>query len=196
MLQTLVGVIVGGTLTILSQLMVGVLQAKEQRRKERSTAIAILRVQQFHFYAAQHLLKESLETGRWWTRELVSFSLPTDHELTALTMLLPIHAWRSYTAAVRRLTGCAHLRETAGNGAEPIDTAMLQRLMGTFVTLDYARRTLGPVSGVSANEVGLGTVALSPGQIDEALRLYASNQVPLEEWSSRRASTQSRQARG
>jgi type II secretory pathway pseudopilin PulG len=135
MLQTLVGVIVGGTLTIVSQVMVDVLRTTAERRKERSAARAILRVQQLHLNTAQHLLKESLETGRWWPSELAAFSLPIDQDLYTLTTLLPIGAWRSYTGAVRRLTGCANLRASAGD-AEMIDTTTLQ----DFLAHDRALR--------------------------------------------------------
>lgn len=182
MLQTLVGVIVGGTLSILSQLMADVLRVRGQRRQERGAAVAVLRVQQLHFYSGELLIKQALETGRWWPQELVSFTLPTDQELAALAMLLPIEAWRGYTAAVRRFAACTHLRGTAGATVETIDGSTLQRLLGTFVTLAHARHVISPLSGIDPSDVELGTIQLSTGQIDEALHLHASRQVRLETW--------------
>ncbi|MFF0067009.1 hypothetical protein ACFYRC_37010 [Streptomyces sp. NPDC005279] len=67
-LQTLIAVALGGALTIASQVVISVLRTRDERRQKRDVAVAILRVYQFHFYAAQHLLKESLESGRWWSR--------------------------------------------------------------------------------------------------------------------------------
>lgn len=152
MLQTLIGVIVGGTLAILSQVVVEALRGRAERRRERQAAWATTRVHQLHLYSAQQLLKESLETGAWWPIELTSFAMPTDQDLRILTALLPLDVWRSYTAAVRRLTGCAKLRDAASDRAAPVDPVTLQRLLGTYVTVDHARRMLSEVTGVEPSE--------------------------------------------
>jgi len=46
------------------------------------------------FYAAQHLLKEALESGRWWPQEFEPFPLPNDQDLWEVTLLVPIPVGR------------------------------------------------------------------------------------------------------
>lgn len=185
-LQTLIGVALGGVLTIASQVVISVLRTRAERRQKRDTAVAILRVHQFHFYAAQHLLKESLESGRWWSRELESFPLPSDQDLREVTLLVPIPVWRAYSAAVRRLAGCTRLRESAG-GQDTVSTPHLQLLLGTYVTLDHARHAMASLSRVHAYPIPLGVLALTRQEIEDAVRLHASRQVPREEWAARLA---------
>ncbi|MFJ1975242.1 hypothetical protein ACIO93_42210 [Streptomyces sp. NPDC087903] len=186
MLQTLIGVALGGALTIASQVVISVLRTKDEHRQRREAAVAILRVHQFHFYAAQHLLKESLESGRWWSRELESFPLPSEQDLREVTLLVPIPVWRAYSAAVRRLAGCTRLRESADD-RDTVSTPHLQLLLGTYVTLDHARHAMAPLSRVHAYPIPLGVLALTRQEIEDAVRLHASTQVPREEWAARLA---------
>ncbi|AVZ71051.1 hypothetical protein SLUN_01075 [Streptomyces lunaelactis] len=185
-LQTLIAVALGGALTIASQVVISVLRTRDERRQKREVAVAILRVHQFHFYTAQHLLKESLESGRWWSRELESFPLASDQDLREVTLLVPIPVWRAYTAAVRRLAGCTRLRESAGD-RNTVSTPHLQLLLGAYVTLDHARHAMAPLSRVHADPVPLGVLALTRQEIEDAVRLHASRQAPREQWAARLA---------
>ncbi|MFJ9968589.1 hypothetical protein [Streptomyces avermitilis] len=186
MLQTLIGVALGGALTIASQVVISVLRTRDERRQKHEAAVAIMRVHQFHFYAAQHLLKETLESSRWWSRELESFPLPSDQDLREVTLLVSIPVWRAYTAAVRRLAECIRLRERAGD-RDTVSTPHLQLLRGAYVTLDHARHAMAPLSRIHADPVPLGVLALTRQEIEDAVRLHASRQAPHEQWAARLA---------
>ena len=54
----------------------------------------------FHFYAAQHVLKESLQTGLWWSAE-AGLDVADAGEALKVGCLLPEEQWRIYTAAWR-----------------------------------------------------------------------------------------------
>ncbi|MFD5017230.1 hypothetical protein [Streptomyces chartreusis] len=164
MLQTLIGVLLRGALTIASQVVISVLRSRDERRQKREAAVAILRVHRFHFYAAQHLLKDALESGRWWPREFEPFPLPDDQDLREMTLLVPIPVWRAYTAAVRRLTGCTRLRQNAGD-LDAVSTPHLQLLLGAYVTLDHTRHAIALLSRVHAAPVLSDTHSL--GHRDE-----------------------------
>lgn len=64
---TLVAVVLGGVITILAQIVLDYLRGKSQKRREQDKIKAAVRVIRLYFYAAQHVLRESLETGFWWS---------------------------------------------------------------------------------------------------------------------------------
>ena len=101
-----VGVVLGAVITILGQLTLKEMQARTRKRKKQAQIKAAVRVIRFHFYAAQHVLKESLETGLWWSAEAGLDVAAAGEALQKLARLLPEEQWRIYTAAWRRLRGC------------------------------------------------------------------------------------------
>jgi hypothetical protein len=178
------------------------LRGKSQKRKEQDEIKTAIRVIRFYFYAAQHVLRESLQTGLWWSGEAGLDVAAAGETLPTLANLLPEDQWRLYTAAWRRLRGCiqrynASVSRSASNGAprevaearyghslisQRIEPADLQFLLSTFVTVDDARRQLQPyVRDSMTREVPLDRIQLTKPQIEAALK-EASHMVDQKRW--------------
>jgi hypothetical protein len=119
---TLVAVVLGGLITMLAQVTLDYLRGKSQKRKEQDEIKTAIRVIRFYFYAAQHVLRESLQTGLWWSGEAGLDVAAAGETLPTLANLLPENQWRLYTAAWRRLRGCiqrynASVSRSASKGA-------------------------------------------------------------------------------
>jgi hypothetical protein len=161
MLITFAAVVLGGVISILSQVTLDSVRQRSHKREKEAESQAAIRVIRFHFYAAQHVLKESLETGRWWSGPAGLDVAVAGEDLNRLAGLLPDEEWRIYTAAWRRLCSCIRRYEASrlltsegstvvltepihgeNSLAQSIEPTDLQFLLGTFVTVDDARRRL------------------------------------------------------
>ena len=149
---------------MLAQILLDYLRGKTQKRKEEAEINATVRVIRFHFYAAEHVLKESLETGFWWSGEAGLDVAAAGEELGRLAGLLTEDQWRIYTGAWRRLRGCIQrydecILRPGRNGlsakmaehayghnliSQRIEPADLKFLLSTFITVDDARLRLLP----------------------------------------------------
>jgi hypothetical protein len=103
---TLAAVLLGGVITILSQVTLDAMRQKAQKHVKQAESQAAIRVIRFHFYAAQHVLRESLEAGRWWSGTAGLDIAAAGEDLHMLASRLPEEEWRIYTAAWRRLRNC------------------------------------------------------------------------------------------
>jgi len=180
--DTLVGVIIGGFLAIVSQVALDLLRARSARRSSHRDAVNAARIRQWLFYSTQHLVRDSIESGRWWPDERSSLWLPTEQELRQLTELLPYEVWAVYTAAARRLSLCANLRRRAGENPAPIDRPCIQQLVGTFVILDTARRALEPVTRTHSADMDLDCSSLSRADIEQGLLTHAAEHIDTDKW--------------
>ena len=148
------------------------------------------------------MLRESLETGFWWSGAAGLDLAAAGEALPTLADLLPEEEWRIYTAAWRRLRGCIQRYDAcvrrSGSKVSPgevaeftyghslisqhIEPADLKFLLSTFVTVDDARRQLQPyVRDSETRPVPLGQLCLSKQEIDVALK-EASHLVDQDRW--------------
>jgi hypothetical protein len=180
--DTLVGVLVGGSLAIVSQIAIELVRRRSARRSSHREAINAARIRQWLFYATQHVMLGAIESGKWWPDERSSLGLPADKELRQLTELLPRDVWALYTAAARRISQCVSLRRQAGENPPPIDRPSLQQLIGTFVTVDTARRALDPITDTPSSDVDLDGSALAPEDIEQGLLVHATQGIDVHKW--------------
>jgi hypothetical protein len=178
--DTLVGVLVGGLLVILGQVAVGSLRARSARRSAHRDAVNAARLRQWLFFSAQQAIRDAIEGGKWWPDERSSLWLPTEQELRQLAGLLPDGVWTLYTAAARRLSVCAHLRRRAGEDPAPVDRTGIQQLIGAFVTVDTARRALEPVTRTRSGDLQLDSSSLTRTDIEQGLT-YAED-IDVARW--------------
>ncbi len=197
---TLVAVVLGGVITILAQIVLDYLRGKSQKRREQDKIKAAVRVIRLYFYAAQHVLRESLETGFWWSGAAGLDVAAAGEALPTLADLLPEEECRIYTAAWRRLRGCIQrydscVRKSGSKGSpmeeftyghslipQHIEPADLKFLLSTFVTVDDARQQLQPYVRDSATRpVPLRQLCLTKQEINEALK-EASHLVDQNRW--------------
>jgi hypothetical protein len=101
MVGTFVAVVLGGVISVLSQVALDVTRARAQARKNRKEIMTAVRVIRFMLYSAQHMLREALETGRWWSPSDELNVAAAGEDLRALAELLPEEHWRIYTGAAR-----------------------------------------------------------------------------------------------
>ena len=136
------------------------------------------------------MLKQSLETHRWWSGVAGLDVAAAGEDLKELADRLPEEQWRIYTAAWRRLQGCirrydaikAELPPGHSVILQPIDLANLQFLLATFVTVDEARSQLQDYGrDDSTQEVPLGQICLTNLEISTALD-QASHLVNRRKW--------------
>lgn len=182
MLATLIGVIVGGLLTILSQLTVDFFRARSEKRAARESTIDLARIRQWHFYTTQHLLRDSIESERWWSGDESALRLPNDEELRKLTGLLSYEGWAMYTACVRRLMICANLRRRAGEDATLISHEDLLCLLGAYIVLDEARRSLEAITKTRSSDMRISCDRFSPDDIEICLRDHITRHVSADKW--------------
>jgi len=182
MLDTLIGVIVGGLLTTLNQFAIDLFRGRSERRIAREKTIDIARIRQWHFYTAQHLLRESIESGHWWPGDESALWLPNEDELRKLTGLLSYDGWAIYTACIRRLMICADLRRQVDDHSTPIGEEDLRRLLGTYIVLDEARRSLEAITKTKSSDMSIRCHALSNDDIEACLRDHITRHVSAEKW--------------
>ena len=212
MVGTFIAVVLGGVISVLSQVTLDTTRARAQARTKRKEITTAIRVIRFTFYSAEYVLKEALETGRWWspTDELSVAAAGEDlHKLAAT--LLEEH-WRIYTGAWRRLHDCVRRFEAAQRTAaapasmnsqtsiagdrgasasvtDPgsvISAADLQRILGAFISADDARHRLEAyVVETSTRDVPLAQICLTDQEIADAIDHHASRSVNKSQWHAR-----------
>jgi hypothetical protein len=211
MVDTFVAVVLGGVISILSQVALDVTRARAQARKNRKEIMTAVRVIRFMLYSAQHVLKEALETGRWWSPSDELNVAAAGEDLRALAELLPEEHWRIYTASWRRLHDCirrfdaaqttvalpanaspqapviGHYAATSAAGLGPvIHPVDLQVILGAFITVDNARYQLETyVVETYTNEIPLDRICLTDQQIAEAIDHQTSRMVDKRRWHAR-----------
>lgn len=217
MVGTLIAVVLGGVISVLSQVTLDATRARAQARTERQEITTAIRVIRFTFYSAEHVLREALETGRWWSPSDELNVAAAGEDLRALAATLPEEHWRIYTGAWRRLRECvrraeaARLTEAVPGSAQVanrvasapdtdsgsvISVADLQRILGAFISADDARHRLQTyVVERYTNEVLLSRICLTDQEIADAVDHYASQSADKPRWHARlRSSTNASQS--
>src|SRR6266511_991989 len=182
MFATLIAVLVGGLIAVANQATVDHLRLRAEIRKEKRTGLAIVKVHLFYYYSAQLFMRDSLSSGQWWPRERDSISWPSAQELPMIADILSVECWRLYSGALRRLSTCLALRDSHPAAPEPISTTDKQYLLGTFITVDEARRKIAPLVHLEASEIALDDVSLTSAEIAEALDRQVSQHVLIAPW--------------
>lgn len=197
MWSTLAAVLLGGLITIVSQLTLDGMRNRALEKAKQKETRAAVRVIRFHFYAAQHVLREALETGFWWTQPVDLDLGAAGEDLQLLANLLPEPEWRIYTGAWRRLRDVIRRYDAAMQEAEnlqgglerltgPLDKADMQYVLGAFATIDDARRHLQRyVRDAVPGEVPIRQISLAPEDASWALANRASHLVDVGRWMNR-----------
>jgi hypothetical protein len=212
MLSTFIAVILGGLISVLSQVTLDATRTRAQARTKREEINTAIRVIRFTFYSAEYVLKEALETGRWWSPSDELNIAAAGEDLRALAAVLPEEHWRIYTGSWRRLHDCVRRFEAArltaaapasthsqvsvagDRGASApfmdsgsvISTADLQGILGAFISADDARHRLEIyVVERSTNDVPLGRICLTDQEIADAIDRCASQSVDKPRWHTR-----------
>lgn len=207
MWSTLAAVVLGGMISIVSQLTLDGMRNRAIEKAKQKEAQAAVRVIRFHFYAAEQVLKEALETGRWWARPVDLDLGAAGEDLQFLANLLPESEWRIYTGAWRRLRDVIRRFDAATqritgqqNSAEqqpsPPSKSDMQALLGAFATIDDARRHLQRyVRDAAPGDVLVRKIKLTQEEGRWALANRASHLVDVETWMIRLGPAYSAQER-
>ena len=211
MVGTFVAVVLGGVISVLSQVTLDTTRARAEARRKSKEINAAIRVVRFTFYSAEYVLKEALETGRWWSPADELSVAAAGEDLHTLATMLPEEHWRIYTAAWRRLHDCVRRFEAAqrtaatsasmnsqasitgdrgaSSVADPgsvISAADLQRILGAFISADDARHRLEAyVVETRTNDVPLGQICLTDQEIADAIDHHASRSISKRQWHAR-----------
>jgi hypothetical protein len=190
-LATIIGVIVGGLISIASQVTVDRARHRAEKKKETSERLALLRVQMFYFYSVQHLLKDSLETGKWWHADTSLNLTPSNQDIRSIASLIPDELWRCYSGSLRRISMCFALHPGAADEI-PLDSMM--RILGAYVTVDDLRRKGMPFMNLPVSEVALHSIQLTSAEVAAALEAHAGSLISRRDWASKLAGIPQRTA--
>ena len=212
MVGTFIAVVLGGVISVLSQVTLDTTRARAEARRKSKEINAAIRVVRFTFYSAEYVLKEALETGRWWSPADELSVAAAGEDLRTLATVLPEEHWRIYSAAWRRLHDCVRRFEAAqrtaatpasmnsqasitddrgvpGSVTDPgsvISAGDLQRILGAFISADDARHRLEAyVVETRTNEVPLGQICLTDQEIGDAIDQHASQSINKRQWHAR-----------
>jgi hypothetical protein len=180
--DTLVGVLIGGSLAIVGQITIELVRRRSARRSSHREAVNAARVRQWLFYNTQRVIGDAIESGTWWPEERSSLDLPAAREVRQLTELLPPDVWVLYTAAASRISQCVRLRRQPGQDPLCIDRPSLHQLVGAFVTVDTARRALDPITSTLSSDVDLDGSALAPEDVERGLVAHAAVGIDVDKW--------------
>jgi hypothetical protein len=156
-------------------------------------------VVRFKFYAAEHELKQALETGKWWAPQADPTVATAGEDLRSLAGLLEEEHWRMYTAAWRRLHECiirsqnarvvkTHPKNGPGDLQPSIRPDDQKHMLGAFITVENARWELREyVQDERRFEVNLARsrIALDDLQVADAIDHYASPLADKQKWRER-----------
>jgi hypothetical protein len=179
---TLIGIAIGGLLAISVHALVVLLRTRSARRALRREFLNAARSRQGLFYSSQRLIRDSIESGKWWPDERATLGLPGRQELRQLSGHLPYDVWEIYMAAACSLSLCANYRRRAGESPAPIEPPLIQQLVGTFVTLDAAWQAFEPITRVRFSDLTLDCSSLSSIDIEQGLRAHAPPQIDQDKW--------------
>src|SRR5436305_2198675 len=133
----LIGVLIGGLLTISGQFLQGAIQHRLDARRERDNARVIARLQQDAFWAFQNEAAQALQRGGWPTTALNPTYQPTRDDMRVMAGVLRADEWKVYSSAVRRRVECA--QDPADRDLDHND---LLRIMIAYAAADDARHLL------------------------------------------------------
>lgn len=146
--SALVGVLIGGGLTIAGQLIAEALRSRATSQREARPTRASARIQRIELWQGQTAILEALSTLTWWPPSMdpVLRSDPADRRL--LAQHLDGSSWGRVSTAWRKFQERLAERDQAGAHRDLSEIA-IEKLLVTFFSLDEARAALAPLCEMS-----------------------------------------------
>jgi hypothetical protein len=163
----LVGVLIGGLLTIAGQLLTSVIQTRTSNRKELATVRAVARLQQHSYWSFQAAALRTLRTGTWPLIEIDERYMASRDDMRLLSAALDAESWRLYSTAIRlQIDVMQAAREFAST---PLSEEQTQQILAAFACAEEARFVIAKVSGVPPLAHPTGDLAFTADEICRAM---------------------------
>jgi hypothetical protein len=145
----LVGVLIGGALTIIGQVVVEALRTRKEKRQEAQLIRAAARVQRIEFWSGQTAILDALERSSWWAPTKDPMLQASSDDRRLLAQHLTGQDWQQVSTAWRKFQERLNERDqfdpkTANN--QPLYKDDTERLLVTFISLDEGRAALSTLS--------------------------------------------------
>ncbi|SDC02134.1 hypothetical protein SAMN05660690_0222 [Geodermatophilus telluris] len=183
MLNTLVGVIVGGSLTLASQVVIELFRERREMGRNRRKTVGVALIQADYLWVAELLLLDLCRTGVLWGRDRNPVHELTSDEMRTLASNLAIEDWWVLAGATRRFRE-VQTSATAGD-ATPVSAAseVRGRALGALVLVEEARLRVQRFAGVPSNPVDLTGLPVPDTQV-ESLAAELIPGRPARRWDA------------
>jgi hypothetical protein len=161
-----VGVLIGGLLTIIGQVLISWLQGRREYRKEKHVARTIARLQQDSFWTFQNYAARALRSGRLTSDDIDPRYSPSREDVQVMASVLDSESWRLYISAIRLQAECL-LRSTKAR-TSALSEDEQHRLLAAYALVDAARHVISKVSGIEPSPHRFGNLTMTADEIRQA----------------------------
>jgi hypothetical protein len=174
----LVGVLIGGVLTILGQFLAHRLETnKEHREHQRQMNVASL-LQQDAFWTFQNVVAVAVRNGTWPQNDLDERYAPSRDDMRVMADALDFDSWRAYSTAVRSFS--EWMRFAPGS---ELSKSQLLKLLAAYGSVKVSRRLLTRIGGRAPLEHRLGPIELTVTEVLQEFGQHGIVRPHASEWA-------------